>query len=233
MMKYQCPCCGDFTYNVPANEDCGYICPICFWENDPFIASDNEPSDSSAFVDWRWTKMKNDTIFLYLIASVSFLFCSNCAGRHNKTVEFGLAAQNGGFEITISEPPFSFWKIGFTVGGGVVWYGGVRGGIAVSFLLFRNAHDLHQLKKSVAPLSWCSNHEGTIYQYYSDNIFSCARAASCRPGVFASIWSLGPTWTEVQLRCRSPSPLFRLLVNTQHRNGGTQWRKTKKFTFTA
>lgn len=52
--------------------------------------------------------MKNDTIFLYLIASVSFLFCSNCAGRHNKTVEFGLVAQNGGFEITISEPPFSF-----------------------------------------------------------------------------------------------------------------------------
>ena len=33
---------------------------------------------------------------------------SDCAGRHNKTVEFGLAAQNGGFEITISEPPFSF-----------------------------------------------------------------------------------------------------------------------------
>jgi len=46
MMKYQCPCCGYFTYNVPANEDCGYICPVCFWENDPFIASDNEPSDS-------------------------------------------------------------------------------------------------------------------------------------------------------------------------------------------
>ncbi len=41
MKKYQCPCCGYFTYNVPANEDCGYICPVCFWENDPFIASDN------------------------------------------------------------------------------------------------------------------------------------------------------------------------------------------------
>lgn len=36
-----------FTYNVPANEDCGYICPVCFWENDPFIAFDNEPSDSN------------------------------------------------------------------------------------------------------------------------------------------------------------------------------------------
>ena len=47
MKKYQCPCCGYFTYNVPANKDCGYICPVCFWENDPFIASDNEPSDSN------------------------------------------------------------------------------------------------------------------------------------------------------------------------------------------
>ena len=47
MGKYRCPCCGYFTYNVPANEDCGYICPVCSWENDPFIASDNEPSDSN------------------------------------------------------------------------------------------------------------------------------------------------------------------------------------------
>ena len=47
MKKYQCPCCGFFTYNVPADEDCGYICPVCFWENDPFITSDNEPSDSN------------------------------------------------------------------------------------------------------------------------------------------------------------------------------------------
>ena len=47
MMKYQCPCCGYFTFIVPAIEDCGYICPVCFWENDPFIASDNEPSDSN------------------------------------------------------------------------------------------------------------------------------------------------------------------------------------------
>ena len=47
MKKYQCPCCGYFTYNVPANEDCGYICPVCFWEKDPFIIADNEPSDSN------------------------------------------------------------------------------------------------------------------------------------------------------------------------------------------
>ena len=47
MKKYQCPCCGYFTYNVSPGEDCGYICPVCFWENDPFIASDDEPSDSN------------------------------------------------------------------------------------------------------------------------------------------------------------------------------------------
>lgn len=47
MEKYQCPCCGYFTYNVSPVEDCGYICPVCFWENDPFIASNDEPSDSN------------------------------------------------------------------------------------------------------------------------------------------------------------------------------------------
>lgn len=31
---------------MPANEDCGYICPVCFWENDPLIAFDSEPSGS-------------------------------------------------------------------------------------------------------------------------------------------------------------------------------------------
>ncbi len=47
MKKYPCPCCGYLTYPAPPNEDCGYICPVCFWENDPFIASGDEPSDSN------------------------------------------------------------------------------------------------------------------------------------------------------------------------------------------
>lgn len=47
LKKHQCPCCGHFTYTVPPEEDCGYICPVCFWENDPFIASDDDPSDSN------------------------------------------------------------------------------------------------------------------------------------------------------------------------------------------
>lgn len=45
--KYPCPCCGCFTYNVPAETDCGFICPVCFRENDSFISSDSEPGDQN------------------------------------------------------------------------------------------------------------------------------------------------------------------------------------------
>ena len=61
MKKYQCPCCGYFTYNVPANEDCGYICPICFWDNDPFITSDSEPSDSNHGITLKEAKLNFST----------------------------------------------------------------------------------------------------------------------------------------------------------------------------
>lgn len=47
MKKYKCPCCECFTYNTPPKKDCGYICPVCFWENDPFITSNDEPSSSN------------------------------------------------------------------------------------------------------------------------------------------------------------------------------------------
>lgn len=42
-MKFQCPCCGYFTYEAPAESSRGYICPVCFWECDPRTA-DDEPS---------------------------------------------------------------------------------------------------------------------------------------------------------------------------------------------
>lgn len=45
--RYPCPCCGWLTYRVPASQDHGYICPVCFWENDSFITSDLQPSDSN------------------------------------------------------------------------------------------------------------------------------------------------------------------------------------------
>lgn len=44
-MKYKCPCCNNFTFPVSPKDDVGYICPVCFWENDAFISNENEPSD--------------------------------------------------------------------------------------------------------------------------------------------------------------------------------------------
>lgn len=44
ILKYQCPCCEFYTYPIPPKDDVGYICPICFWENDAFLNSDTEPS---------------------------------------------------------------------------------------------------------------------------------------------------------------------------------------------
>lgn len=34
-MKYKCPCCGYYTFleKPDGNYD---ICPVCFWEDDPF-----------------------------------------------------------------------------------------------------------------------------------------------------------------------------------------------------
>lgn len=46
-MKYQCPCCGCFTYSVPPEKDHGYICPVCFWENDRRIGLGKEKSSSN------------------------------------------------------------------------------------------------------------------------------------------------------------------------------------------
>ncbi|ECG4947105.1 hypothetical protein E0W00_09380 [Salmonella enterica subsp. enterica serovar Llandoff] len=42
--KYLCPCCGYYTFPVPANRDHGFICPVCFWENDGFVRSAINPS---------------------------------------------------------------------------------------------------------------------------------------------------------------------------------------------
>lgn len=45
--KYPCPCCGNITLPVPPMDAVAYICPVCLWENDVFIASDDEPSDEN------------------------------------------------------------------------------------------------------------------------------------------------------------------------------------------
>ena len=41
-----CPCCGCIT--IPNGGDApAYICPVCFWEIDPFTGDENEPSDQN------------------------------------------------------------------------------------------------------------------------------------------------------------------------------------------
>ena len=54
--RYPCPCCGQITFPVPPKEAVAYICPVCWWENDVFISSDNEPSDENhglTLSQWR------------------------------------------------------------------------------------------------------------------------------------------------------------------------------------
>lgn len=46
-LMYKCLCCGNETLPVPANEAIAYICPVCWWENDVFIHSDDEPSNEN------------------------------------------------------------------------------------------------------------------------------------------------------------------------------------------
>ena len=43
----RCPCCGFKTFPVPPAEAVAYICPVCCWENDVFLASGDAPSDEN------------------------------------------------------------------------------------------------------------------------------------------------------------------------------------------
>ncbi|MCI8630474.1 MAG: hydrolase [Firmicutes bacterium] len=38
-MKYQCPCCGYYTFDSEPNGNYD-ICPVCFWEDDPITIDD-------------------------------------------------------------------------------------------------------------------------------------------------------------------------------------------------
>ena len=41
---FPCPCCGFLTLPLPQSECLGFICDVCYWEIDLFMA-ENEPSD--------------------------------------------------------------------------------------------------------------------------------------------------------------------------------------------
>lgn len=44
---YKCMCCGNETLSVPVDDAIAYICPVCWWENDVFLRSSDEPSDEN------------------------------------------------------------------------------------------------------------------------------------------------------------------------------------------
>lgn len=47
-----CPCCGETT--IPNGGDAAaFICPHCFWEIDPFIQTEDEPSDQNHGISLR------------------------------------------------------------------------------------------------------------------------------------------------------------------------------------
>ena len=86
----------------------------------------------------------------------------------------------------------------------------------MSALVIHNTHELHQLKKSLAPPPGYSGYLYEKYYHVNDSSISCVRMASCRPGVFLFLWdNFGSYWPEVQPRCRSPPVSFRSLVNQQ------------------
>lgn len=48
--KESCPCCGNYTIPISNSDNLhniGFICPVCFWEIDVFIKSDDDYSSSN------------------------------------------------------------------------------------------------------------------------------------------------------------------------------------------
>ncbi|MBD5129410.1 MAG: hypothetical protein HDT43_05750 [Ruminococcaceae bacterium] len=46
-MKYKCPCCDFFTFDEPIENSVGDICPVCYWEIDPFVHDEDKPSGAN------------------------------------------------------------------------------------------------------------------------------------------------------------------------------------------
>ena len=45
-MRYKCPCCGFYTYDEKPNGSYD-ICPVCFWEDDPYQLEDENNCDGA------------------------------------------------------------------------------------------------------------------------------------------------------------------------------------------
>ena len=56
-----CPCCG--TISIPSGGDApAFICPHCFWEIDPFLHAEDEPSDLNHGITLRQAR-ENYAVF--------------------------------------------------------------------------------------------------------------------------------------------------------------------------
>lgn len=51
-MKYQCPCCGFYTFEKPVNGSFD-ICEVCFWEDDAIQLADEDYSGGANRVSLR------------------------------------------------------------------------------------------------------------------------------------------------------------------------------------
>lgn len=58
---HKCPCCGCYTFQAPVDCAIAYICPVCCWENDVFIKSDDEPSDENGGITLNQAKANYKT----------------------------------------------------------------------------------------------------------------------------------------------------------------------------
>lgn len=45
--RYSCPCCGYDTYKEPLEKSNGFICPVCFWENDRLAKTEADISEAN------------------------------------------------------------------------------------------------------------------------------------------------------------------------------------------
>lgn len=45
--RYACPCCGYYTYKEPKAKSHGFICPVCFWENDKWAKAEEDISEAN------------------------------------------------------------------------------------------------------------------------------------------------------------------------------------------
>ncbi len=74
-----------FDLSVPREDAIAYICPVCFWENDVFVTSDDEPSDENHGISLRTAQENYRSFGACVRARCSAM--SESRSRRNSTIE--------------------------------------------------------------------------------------------------------------------------------------------------